>query len=159
MFRPAFRPVIQATPEGCNLSLDLKLGLDLQDCQGNRHGKQLTCSCLTTGLLKSSVPVYVPKVTRKPPSMCSSRMLRSRSLARATRSRSSLRASRSCRVSRRSNGASWRSRSREPVCRLRRPPRSPRLMRRGRPSLRRASRPSAPSPRDSFVFELPMVVY
>lgn len=55
----------------------------------------------TTVLLKSSGPMYVPSVTRKPPSTPSSRILRSRSFSRATRSFSRLRASLSCLVSRR----------------------------------------------------------
>lgn len=74
----------------------------------------LTCSCLTMPLLKSSGPVYVPSVTRQPPSMCSSRKLRSRSLSRACRSFSSFLASRSCFVSRgRSGAAGCASRSRD----------------------------------------------
>jgi hypothetical protein len=61
------------------------------------------------GLLKSSGPVYVPKVTRKPPSTPSSRTLRSRSCARCCRSLSSFRASRSALVSRLGSNAASRS--------------------------------------------------
>jgi hypothetical protein len=68
-----------------------------------------TCNWRTTGLLKSSGPVYVPSVTKKPPSTPSSRILRSRSWALRTRSFSSLRASLSALVSRRGSSAGSRS--------------------------------------------------
>jgi hypothetical protein len=59
-----------------------------------------TISCLTIALLKSSVPVYTPIVTKYPPSTCSSFILLSRSLALATLSFSNFLASLSCFVSR-----------------------------------------------------------
>lgn len=66
--------------------------------------RQLTCNCLTTALLKSSTPVYVPSVTRNPPSTFSSRILRSRSFNRACLSFSAFLASLSCFVSRGRSG-------------------------------------------------------
>lgn len=69
------------------------------------NGELLTCSWRTTGLEKSSLPLYMPMVTRKPPSTCSSRILRSRSFSLATLSRSRRLASRSWRVSRRCSGS------------------------------------------------------
>jgi len=71
----------------------------------------LTCNCLTIGLLKSSTPVYVPSVTRYPPSTPSVLRLFSRSFNLVCRSFSVLRASRSCFVSRGRSGAGAASRS------------------------------------------------
>jgi hypothetical protein len=57
-------------------------------------------------LLKSSVPTYTPCVTQKPPSICSSLILRALSTSRSARSFASFLASRSCFVSRRCSSAS-----------------------------------------------------
>jgi hypothetical protein len=98
--------VIEALPKGSQASLDLAIVSLSRDVWTN---SLRTCNWRTTGLLKSSGPVYVPNVTKNAPSTPSSLMLRSRSCALSTRSFSSLRASRSAFVSRRGSRAGSRS--------------------------------------------------
>jgi hypothetical protein len=60
-FGPLIVKVVEASPEGCDLTLDLP---SHQFHSVHLKPGALTCSCLTICLLKSSVPTYVPIVTR-----------------------------------------------------------------------------------------------
>ena len=102
--------IVQSFPEGSQPTLDL--AQKLEHVHIPSYIVWLTCNCLTMPLLKSSGPVYVPRVTRYPPSTPSSRILRSRSFNRACLSFSSFLASLSCFVSRGLSGAFAPSRSR-----------------------------------------------
>lgn len=98
MLSPFLLEIVQTPPKWCNPPFNLEIISQNISESWAPH----TINCRTVGLLKSSVPVYTPIVTKYPPSTCSSFILRSRSFSRATRSFSSFRASLSCFVSLRS---------------------------------------------------------
>lgn len=104
---PSIGVVVKTLPERSQTPLNLAHVNIHASCKGGERAH--TCNCRTVGLLKSSGPVYVPRVTKNAPSTPSSLILRSRSCALSTRSFSSLRASRSALVSRRGSSAGSRS--------------------------------------------------
>lgn len=96
VLRPGVLVVLEASPKRCYSALNLIKASATRPC--SCFGV-LTISCRTVGLLKSSVPVYVPSVTKYPPSTPSSFRLLSLSFFLCSHSFSSFLFSRSCLVS------------------------------------------------------------